>query len=283
MNMIVVKIGGGKGLNLDGLCQEIANRLRQGERLVLVHGGAETTDELAAALGHPAQYVTSTSGHVSRRTDRRTLEIFEMAYCGQINKGLVERLQGLGVNAVGLSGLDGGLLRGPRKDVLRIVENGRQKVLRDDFTGKVEEVNAGLLSLLLDHGYFPVLTPPALSFNHEAINVDGDRAAAAVAVALRADTLILLTSAPGLLSRFPDEDSLLPRLSLGDLDRAIDYAQGKMKRKVLAAQEALQGGVPTVIIGDGRRAAPMDDALAGAGTRIGDRRPETTCLPRADL
>ncbi|MGB3061609.1 MAG: [LysW]-aminoadipate kinase, partial [Anaerolineae bacterium] len=239
-----------------------------GQRLVLVHGGAETTDELAAALGHPAQYVTSTSGHVSRRTDRRTLEIFEMAYCGQINKGLVERLQGLGVNAVGLSGLDGGLLRGTRKDVLRIVENGRQKVLRDDFTGKVEQVNRGLLTLLLDNGYFPVLTPPALSFNHEAINVDGDRAAAAVAAALHADTLILLTSAPGLLARFPDESSLLTNLSLADLGNAQDYAKGKMKRKVLAAQEALQGGVSQVVIGDGRRPEPLRAALAGEGTKI---------------
>ena len=266
--MIVVKIGGGKGLNLAGLCEDVAALLRAGQRLILVHGGAETTDELAAALGHPTQYVTSTSGHVSRRTDRRTLEIFEMAYCGQINKGLVERLQGLGVNALGLSGLDGGLLRGTRKEVLRIVENGRQKVLRDDFTGKVEQVNQGLLTLLLDNGYFPVLTPPALSFNHEAINVDGDRAAAAVAVALQADALVLLTSAPGLLARFPDESSLLTSLSLADLDSAHDYAKGKMKRKVLAAQEALQGGVSQVVIGDGRRAEPLRAALGGEGTKI---------------
>ena len=266
--MIVVKIGGGKGLNLAGLCEDVAALLRAGQRLILVHGGAETTDELAAALGHPTQYVTSTSGHVSRRTDRRTLEIFEMAYCGQINKGLVERLQGLGVNALGLSGLDGGLLRGTRKDVLRIVENGRQKVLRDDFTGKVEQVNQGLLTLLLDNGYFPVLTPPALSFNHEAINVDGDRAAAAVAVALQADALVLLTSAPGLLARFPDESSLLTSLSLADLDSAHNYAKGKMKRKVLAAQEALQGGVSQVVIGDGRRAEPLRAAMGGEGTKI---------------
>ena len=266
--MIVVKVGGGRELNLAGLCQDLAGLWGEGQRLILVHGGAETTDALAAALGQPAQYVTTASGHVSRRTDRRTLEIFEMAYCGQINKGLVERLQGLGVNAVGLSGLDGGLLRGPRKDVLRIIENGRPKVLRDDFTGKVEQVNTALLTLLLDNGYFPVLTPPALSFNHEAINVDGDRAAAAVAAALHADSLILLTSAAGLLARFPDEGSLLPRLTSRDLDSAIDYAKGKMKRKVVAAQEALRGGVPAVIIGDGRRASPLRDALAGEGTRM---------------
>lgn len=266
--MMVIKIGGGRDLNLDGLCREIARRHSAGERTILVHGGAETTDELAAALGHPAQYVTSPSGHVSRRTDRRTLEIFEMAYCGQINKGLVERLQRLGVDAVGLSGLDGALLRGPRKDTLRVVEDGRVRVLRDDFTGKVEQVNTRLLHLLLAAGYLPVLTPPALSYQGEAINVDGDRAAAAVATALGADTLLLLTSAPGLLRAFPDETSLLPSLTANQLLIAFDYAKGKMKRKVLAAQEAIHGGVAHVIIGDGRVSQPLQAAMAGNGTHI---------------
>lgn len=266
--MIVIKIGGGRDLNLDGLCRDVATRSHDGERIILVHGGAETTDELAAALGHPARYVTSPSGHVSRRTDRRTLEIFEMAYCGQINKGLVERLHGLGVNAVGLSGLDGALLRGPRKDTLRIVEEGRVRVLRDDYTGKVEQVNTSLLHLLLDAGYLPVLTPPALSYHNEAINVDGDRAAAAVAAAMGATTLLLLTSAPGLLRTFPDPSSLLSNLTSNDLSIAIDYAKGKMKRKVLAAQEALAGGVPQVIIADGRVDQPVQRALAGQGTHI---------------
>ncbi len=273
--MIVIKIGGGRDLNLDGLCRDVATRVCGGERIILVHGGAETTDELAAALGHPAQYVTSPSGHVSRRTDRRTLEIFEMAYCGQINKGLVERLHGLGVNAVGLSGLDGALLRGPRKETLRIVEEGRVRVLRDDYTGKVEQVNTSLLHLLLDAGYLPVLTPPALSYHNEAINVDGDRAAAAVAGAMGATILVLLTSAPGLLRTFPDPSTLLPNLTLHDLPIALDYAKGKMKRKVLAAQEALAGGVPQVIIADGRVDTPVHHALAGQGTHI-----TTTPLPR---
>lgn len=266
--MIVIKIGGGRDLNLDGLCRDVAQRYHAGERTILVHGGAETTDELATALGHPAQYVTSPSGHVSRRTDRRTLEIFEMAYCGQINKGLVERLQALGVNAVGLSGLDGGLLRGPRKDTLRVVQDGRVRVVRDDFTGKVEQVNTQLLNMLLDVGYLPVLTPPALSYQNEAINVDGDRAAAAVAAAIGATSLVLLTSARGLLRAFPDESSLLPHLSSDDFLIAIDYAKGKMKRKVLAAQEAIAGGVTQVIIGDGRIDRPVTAAMSGQGTHI---------------
>jgi acetylglutamate/LysW-gamma-L-alpha-aminoadipate kinase len=78
--------------------------------LVIVHGGSHRTNEVAAALGHPPRFVTSPSGYTSRFTDRATLEIFEMVYCGQVNKGLVERLQRRGVNAVGLSGIDGGLV-----------------------------------------------------------------------------------------------------------------------------------------------------------------------------
>ena len=132
--MLVIKVGGGKDLNIDAVVADIVALRAAGQELILVHGGAETTNEVAEALGHPPQFVTSESGYVSRRTDRRTLEIFEMVYCGQLNKMWVEKLQTAGVNAVGLSGLDGGLLRGTRKDVLRIVENGRQKVLRDDLS-----------------------------------------------------------------------------------------------------------------------------------------------------
>ena len=76
-----------------------------GQELILIHGGAETTNEVAESLGHPPQFVTSERGYVSSRTDRRTLEIFEMVYCGQLNKGWVEKLQTAGVNAVGLAGV----------------------------------------------------------------------------------------------------------------------------------------------------------------------------------
>ena len=145
----------------------------------------ETTNEVAEALGHPPQFVTSESGYVSRRTDRRTLEIFEMVYCGQLNKMWVEKLQRAGVNAVGLVGLDGRIFEGTRKDTLRVRVDGKRMVLRDDWTGTVERVNTDLLRLLLDGGYFPVLTPPGASDEGEAINVDGDRAAAMVAAALQ--------------------------------------------------------------------------------------------------
>jgi len=109
----------------------------------------------------------------------------------------------------------------------------------------------------------------AVSEKGEMLNVDADRAAAMVAAAMQADTLVLLTGAPGLLRAFPDESTLIPRLPAARLDEAMEYAQGRMKKKVLAAREALEGGVPRVIIADGRREErPLLRALEGAGTWI---------------
>jgi len=268
--MIVVKVGGGEGIDLQAVCRDTAALLQAGERLVLVHGGSHLTNQVAEALGHPPQFVTSPSGYTSRLTDRRTLEIFEMVYCGQVNKGIVERLQALGVNAVGLSGLDGGLWRGPRKEAIRVVENGRQRMVRNNHTGRVEQVNTDLLAMLLETGMLPVLTPPALSFEGEAINVDGDRAAAATAAALGADRLVILSNVAGVLRQFPDESTLVHRIPAEGLDAAAEqYAQGRMRIKLLAAAEALAAGVRQVVIGDSRREQPIRDALQGQGTLIG--------------
>jgi acetylglutamate/LysW-gamma-L-alpha-aminoadipate kinase len=240
-----------------------------GTELLLVHGGAQTTNVVAEALGHPPQFVTSETGHVSRRTDRRTLEIFEMVYCGQLNKMWVEKLQRAGVNAVGLSGLDGRVFEGTRKDTLRIKVDGRRMVLRDDWTGTVDTVNTALLRLLLDAGYFPVLTPPGASTAGEAINVDGDRAAAMVAGAFHAEALVILTDMPGLLEQFPDESTLIRDIPRAQADRFMAFAEGRMKKKVMGAVEAIEGGVTKVIFADGRIEQPIAAAIAGGGTHIG--------------
>jgi len=113
------------------------------------------------------------------------------------------------------------------------------------------------------------LTPPAASYEGDAINVDGDRAAAMTAVALGAETLVILSDVPGLLERFPDEASLIRRIPAAELPRFMDVAEDRMKKKVLGAQEALAGGVARVIFGDGRVEQPVRRALAGEGTVIG--------------
>jgi len=270
--MLVVKIGGAEGIDHDAITDDVAGLVSEGQRLVVVHGGSALTNQVATALGHPPLFVTSVSGYTSRRTDRRTLEIFEMVYCGQVNKGLVESLQRRGVDALGLSGLDGHLWRGPRKDAIKIIdERGRRRVLRDDYTGRVEQVNVPLLNYLLDVGYTPVLTPPAVSYEGEAINVDGDRAAAVTAVALGAEVLVILSNVPGLLERFPDESTLIRHIPGDRLEAFMDVAHDRMKKKVMGAGEAMAGGVAQVVFADGRVDHPVRRALAGEGTVIGQK------------
>ncbi|MEW6179126.1 MAG: [LysW]-aminoadipate kinase [Chloroflexota bacterium] len=266
--MLVVKIGGAAGVNFDTICEDTAELIRRGKKIVLVHGGSAEVNEISVQLGHPPRFVTSESGFTSRYTDRKTLEIFAMVTAGKINTLLVERLQQKDVNAFGLTGLDGHWMIAHRKEAIRVVEKGRKLVLRDDYTGKIEQVNPAILSLLLGMGFTPVVAPLAISPKREALNVDADRAAAMVAAALGAEGLILLTNVPGLMRQFPDEKTLIRHLPRGEVQRALDYAEGRMKKKVLGAAEALQGGVSRVIFADGRTPHPILDALEGKGTVI---------------
>jgi len=233
-----------------------------------VHGGSAEANALGEALGTPPKFITSPSGYTSRYTDRKTLEVFLMAVNGKVNSLLVEQLQRLGINAFGLSGLDGRLMVAARKDSIQSVENGKRKIIRDDYTGKIETVNGNLLLVMLEMRFLPVIAPVAVSQNGEALNVDADRAAAMVASALKAETLLLLTAAPGLMEKFPDETTVIPHLPQARLEAALEMAQGRMKKKVLGAQEALQGGVRRVIIADGRVEKPISAALAGKGTIV---------------
>jgi len=269
--MIVVKAGGGEGFELmEAVAEDVAELVQQGEQVVLVHGGSHETNVVSEQLGHPPRFVTSESGHSSRYTDRQTLEIFTMVVAGKINKLLVEHMQQLGINALGLCGLDGRLMEGKRKSMLRIVENGRRRVLRGEYSGKIETVNADLLKLMLDGGYTPVVAPVAISYESEGLNVDGDRAAAAIGAALQADQVVILTNVPGLLKDVNDESSLIRQIPPDRAEAYLDkYAKGRMKRKILGAVEALEDGVGQVIIADGRVAHPLRDALAGNGTVIG--------------
>jgi acetylglutamate/LysW-gamma-L-alpha-aminoadipate kinase len=120
--------------------------------------------------------------------------------------------------------------------------------------------------MLLNAGYLPVIAPVAVSEKGEALNVDADRAAAMVAAALGAETLILLTAVPGLMKHFPDESTLIRQLPQSGLAAASEMAQGRMKKKILGAEEALKGGVNRVIIADGRIQNPISNALSGNGT-----------------
>lgn len=262
---LVVKIGGGAGIATSNIVQEIAQCVADGQRIVLLHGGSDLTTTLSQRLGHPIRVITSPNGMTSRYTDSETLQIYAMAVAGQINTELVALLQQRGVNALGLAGVDGRLLLARRKAVVRsVTPEGRTQVLRDDYTGQIEQVNAALLQQLLNAGYTPVIAPLALSYEGERLNVDGDRAAAAIASALHADALVILTNVPGLLTDTQDTTSVIRTIPADQLADFMRYAQGRMRKKLLGAQEALQGSVPQVYIGCGSLLA----VLNGAGTTI---------------
>jgi acetylglutamate/LysW-gamma-L-alpha-aminoadipate kinase len=262
---IVVKIGGSNGVATANIVCEIAKCVAGGQRIVVLHGGSDLTNTLSERLGHPVRMITSPGGMVSRYTGRETLSIYAMAVAGQINTDLVAFLQKQGVNALGLAGVDGRLLLARRKSAIRsVTPDGRVQILRDDYTGQIEQVNDALLQQLLDVGYTPVIAPLALSMDGERLNVDGDRAASAVAVALHADALVIMTNVPGLLANPEDQASVISTIPTDQLADYVQYAHGRMRKKLLGAQEALQNGIPRVCIGSNS----LLDVLDGAGTVI---------------
>jgi len=229
---LVVKIGGAAGIGGGALLDDLA---RHADDLLVVHGGSDETTRLQERLGRPAEFLTSPSGHVSRRTDRAALEAFAMA-TALLNRRLVEGLLTRGRVALGLSGLDGRLLEGPRKGAVRVVENGRVRVLRDEWTGRPERADGDLLATLLARGLVPVIAPLAASPEGAMLNVDGDRAAACLATALGAETLVILTNVPGLLRDVADPASIVEHVPFEHLEDAAALARGRMRKKVLGAR-----------------------------------------------
>ncbi len=231
-----------------------------------MHGGSEEIDRLAAALGRPPVHYTSPSGVVSRRCDPAQMETVVLALAGKVQTELVASLGARGTRAVGLSGVDGRLLLARRKTGARAVVDGKVIRLADELAGTVEQVDAGLLRSLLAAGIVPVVGPPAVTADGQVVNVDADAVAAAVAGAMGAEALVLLTNVPGLLREPSDPTSVVPTVGRDEFDAALGLAGGRMKKKLLAARDALAGGVGRVVIASSREASPVARALAGRGT-----------------
>jgi acetylglutamate/LysW-gamma-L-alpha-aminoadipate kinase len=262
--MIVIKIGGSVR-HIDPLLEDLAATT---EQIVVVHGASRELDDLSTRLGSPPHIVESERGDVSRFTDSTTMDHFLMAYAGKANKRIVERLRQLGVNAFGLCGLDGGVVRGTRRRDLRIRERGRTKVLHDNHVGSIDTVDGVLLRRLLDAGLTPVICPPIAAEDGTAINVDGDRLAAEIAVALGASLLIIFADTPGLLRDPADETTLIKRLSAHDAEELLPAITGRARVKLRASAEARLGGVGAVCVADGRLARPLFSAISGSGTWV---------------
>ncbi len=261
-NILVIKLGGGEGLDLDASCDDLA-AMALNRPMVVLHGVSALANRLCEEAGHPVQTLTSPSGHSSRYTDPITRDIFVRA--SEIaNRAVVERLRARGINAIGLTGSETAIL-GERKKAIRALVAGRVRVVHDDYSGSISGADGERICQLLQAGFVPVLPPMAMS-EDGLLNIDGDRAAAAVASALHAAELVILSNVRGLYRNFPDETSFVQQVPANQMEAALNWAQGRMKRKILGAQEALDGGVGRVIIGDGRISQPVQQALSGQGT-----------------
>ncbi|MFX0062185.1 MAG: [LysW]-aminoadipate kinase [Candidatus Hermodarchaeota archaeon] len=262
--MIIVKIGGGKTINLESIIADLAQIQ---EPFLIVHGANALRDEIAEALGKPKKVLTSISGYSSTYSDKDSIDILIMAYAGLRNKRIVELCHQYRINAVGLSGLDGKLIQGRRNRGIRIRENNKTKIIRD-FSGKPDKVNLSFLNLLLENCFVPVLSVPIIDENNNAINSENDDIVTLLQHSLQAETIIQLIEARGFLDNKNDPLSLVSRISVSELIEREEQVEGRMKRKILALRKLLDNGSTKVIISDGRVEHPIQDALAGKGTII---------------
>jgi acetylglutamate/LysW-gamma-L-alpha-aminoadipate kinase len=262
--MLIIKIGGGAGINLKGIMTDLAEIT---EPYIIIHGANAVRDQLAEELNQPKKVITSVSGYSSVFSDETALDIMMMAYAGLKNKRIVELCQQNGINAVGLSGLDGKLIQGERNKGIRVKEGGKLKIVRD-FSGKPRSINASLLRLLLNNGYTPVLSVPIIDENNTAINTENDDIVTVLQETIQADKIIQLIEAPGFLDKKDDPDSLILKISQSELPQREAQVEGRMKRKILALRKLFETGAHRVIISDGRVEHPIKDALAGKGTVI---------------
>nr|WP_275419267.1 [LysW]-aminoadipate kinase [Streptomyces sp. SID8499] len=262
----VIKVGGSLGAEMSRACADVADLVRQGAEVVVVHGGGAEADRLAAELGRPVRRLTAPDGRHSRYTDAPALDALVMAMLGRVKPALVTELTGAGVRAVGLSGNDGSLVTARRTPPVRAVVDGVERVVRDDFSGRIKDVDPALLLTLLGGGYVPVVSPPARDAAGGLLNVDADRFAARLAVALAADWLIILSNVPGLLRDPADPDSLVAEVPGEELDTYLDGTGGRMKVKLRSAGEAFLAGVAHVVLADGRLDSPVLAARKGVGT-----------------
>lgn len=240
-------------------------KVSQKEKIILVHGGGKEVTRISEALGKEQKFIVSPGGIKSRYTDKETVEIFTMVMSGKINKMIVGMLQKNGINAVGLSGIDGQIIQAERKKKLVVInEKGRKMVIDGGYTGKIKNVNSDLVKSILDQGYLPVISPIAISEEFDFLNVDGDRAAAYVAGKMHSDKILFLTNVDGLLMN----NKLVKNLSLAEAKEILPKVGFGMEKKILAATEALEMGVKQALIANGQKENPISAAIANENCTV---------------
>ena len=259
--MIVIKFGGHAMTDSSGGFAEVIKRSLSKEQCVIVHGGGPQID--AALKTHQ---LDSTFIGGFRVTTPEIFAVVQQVLSGTVLREVVGHLRAHDVPAVGISGRDGGTLQA--RVLTTLVDGSSANLGR---VGEVEQVDVALLKTLLDSGFTPVVSPIAVEFDGEVevpqhgLNVNADLAAAAIAGALDASSLIFMTDVPGIYRNWPDKDSLISEISATELASIKQEFDGGMAPKVKACLDAIAKGAKVVRIIDGRDPKALDEALSGTG------------------
>lgn len=238
--IVVIKYGGNAMVN-EQLKQQVMEDITLlwliGVRVVLVHGGGPEINEIMTKLGKKATFVNGL-----RVTDAETVDIVQMVLAGKVNKSLVNLIQTKGGHAVGLSGIDGGIIEACVKDEAL------------GFVGEITKIRTHPITDLLEKNYIPVISTIASDRQGNIYNINGDTAAAYIAGALGAERLIMMTDIAGLLENKDDPSTLIPQITISEAEKLFEsgVVSGGMIPKVECCIEALNHGVDNVIIMDGR-------------------------------
>ncbi len=238
--IVVIKYGGNAMIN-EQLKQQVMEDITLlwliGVKVVLVHGGGPEISETMKRLGKQAQFVNGL-----RVTDKETVDIVQMVLAGKVNKTLVNLLQMKGGHAVGVSGIDGGIIEAAMKDEAL------------GYVGKITRIRPQPITDLLEKNYIPVVSTVASDRQGNTYNINGDTAAAFIAGALNAERLIMMTDIAGILRDKDDSSTLIPALTVSEARKLFDEGviSGGMIPKVDCCIEAIEKGVKHVVIMDGR-------------------------------
>lgn len=240
----VVKVGGGVFADENAtrvLVEQIAILHFFGVRVVLVHGGGPQLTELSAALGVPTRMVEG-----RRITDQKSIDATAMVLNGLINTRVLGICRDLNIDAVGISGVDAGLVRAHKRPPVKLASNG--ELIDYGFVGDIDAVDPTVLKKLLDNGLMPVVSPLSADASGTLLNINADTVAAAIGAALAAEKLILCTGAPGILGDPADPGSLVSYTDLRGLKKLRDegHIADGMLPKAKAIEDAIRGGVRRV-------------------------------------
>jgi len=238
--VLVVKYGGNAMINQqlkEQVMEDIVLLWLIGVKVVLVHGGGPEISELMSKLGKKPEFVDGL-----RVTDKETVDIVQMVLAGKVNKSLVNFLEMKGGKAMGISGMDGGLIQAKMKDA------------RLGYVGDITNINIECVDDLLNKGYIPVISTIGCDSEGNAYNINGDTAAARIAGALKAERLIMMTDISGLLKDKDDPSTLIPEVTISQAKQLMQdgVVQGGMIPKVNCCIDAIGHGVKNVTIMDGR-------------------------------